>query len=343
MAERLALVGAGAIGQRHLRALEGTDTADIAAIVDPDPKSAGLAQRLGVPWFDDVGAMLRDVAPAGVIVATPTEHHLEPTLAALDAGCHVLVEKPITATVEEADHIVAAARDAGRAVLVGHQRRYYPRVHRARQILQGGDLGQLVTISGQWCVRKHDAYFEPDWRKRWQAGPVLTNLIHEIDYLRYMVGDVTSVTAETGNPVQGFEKEDVAAFVLRFSNGALGSFILSDQADSPWAWEFGTGENAICPPTGQNSIYFAGTRGALEFPNLKLWRSDDDAPSWMSQKAVQAIPTDPADAYIAQIDHFADVIAGRAAPRISAADGRDSLKVTLAVLESARLGQRVVI
>lgn len=343
MAERLALIGAGAIGRRHLRALDASSAVELAALVDPDPAAEDLAHSLGVPCYQDAAAMLDEVAPTGVIIATPTEHHLAPTLAALEAGCHVLVEKPITATVDEADRIVAAARAAGREVLVGHQRRYYPRVHRAREILRGGDIGQLVTVSGQWNVRKHNAYFETDWRKRWQAGPVLTNLIHEIDYLRYMVGDVTSVMAETGNPVQGYEKEDVAAFVLRFANGALGSFILSDQADSPWAWEFGTGENAICPPTGQNSIYFAGTEGALEFPNLRLWRSDGDAPSWMSQKTAHDIQTDPADAYIAQLEHFADVIAGRASPRVSAQDGRASLEVTLAVLDSARLGQRVVI
>lgn len=343
MAERLALIGAGAIGQRHLRALEGTRTAEVVALVDSNPAVGDIAQRINVPLFDDVRTMLDSVAPSGVIVATPTEHHLAPTLAALDAGCHVLVEKPITASVDEADRVVEAASAAGRHVLVGHQRRYYQSVHRAREILRDGTLGQLVAVSGQWCVRKHDSYYAPDWRKRWQAGPVLTNLIHEVDYLRYMVGEITAVSAEVGSPVQGFEKEDVAAFVLRFENGALGSFILSDQADSPWAWEFATGENAICPPTGQNCIRFAGTKGALDFPNLRLWQSDDAAPSWMSVKSATDVETEMTDAYIAQIDHFAQVIAGTASPRITAEDARATLRVTQAVLEAARSGRRVTV
>jgi predicted dehydrogenase len=88
---------------------------------------------------------------------------------------------------------------------------------------------------------KHDEYYDPDWREPWQAGPVLTNLIHEMDYLRYILCEVVSVQAETSRPIQDFEKKDATGFILRFANGALGAFVLSDHADSPWAWEFATG------------------------------------------------------------------------------------------------------
>ncbi len=341
MAERIALIGAGAIGKRHLDAISMSESAQLAAIADPCPGAAEIAARHGVRHYPDAGNMLRDITPSGVIIATPTEHHLEPALTALDAGCHLLIEKPIAATVTEAEEISRAAGERGLEVLVGHHRRYYPHVARAREIVVGGSLGQLVTVSGQWSVRKPDRYYAPDWRKRPPAGPVLTNLVHEIDYLRHVAGEIRSVTGLAGNPVQGFEKEDVAAFAIQFENGAVGAFVMSDQADSPWAWEMATGENPAYPRNGQNCITFSGTRGALEFPNLRLWTSDGEPASWVTPKSSRDLPLELGDAFIRQVEHFAEIIAGRAEPVISAADATGTLRVTLAVLESASCGSRI--
>ena len=340
MPERLALIGAGVIGQRHLKAIAATEAAEAVAIVDPVPETAALAEDLRLPWFSTVEEMLGDIAPAGVIVATPTEHHLQASLVALEAGCHLLVEKPITATLEEADTLIRSSEDKDLHVLVGHHRRYYQQVEKAREIIRGGTLGHLVTVSGQWSVRKPDSYYKPDWRKGWRAGPVLTNLIHEMDYLRYIVGEVTSVAALTGNPVQGFEKEDVAAFAFAFEGGALGAFVMSDQADGPWAWEMATGENPAFPKNGENCITFTGTKGALEFPNLRHWTSDG-LESWITPKVCQDHPLALGDAFVGQIEHFAEVIAGRTVPRITAADATESLRATLAVLDSAKTGRRI--
>ena len=340
MPEPLALVGAGMIGKRHLKAISETDAAQLVAIVDPMPNAAALAQEANVPHFEFAEDMLAATSPKGVIVATPTEHHLQPSLCALEAGCHLLVEKPITATLEEADAVIYASETRGLHVLVGHHRRYYPQVAAARDLVRGGTLGQLVTVSGQWSVRKPDPYYEPDWRKGWRAGPVLTNLIHEMDYMRFIVGEVEAVTALAGNPVQGFEKEDVTALALRFENGALGSFILSDQADSPWAWEMATGENPAFPKNGQNCLTFAGTKGALEFPNLRHWTSDG-LESWVTPKTARDMPFELGDAFVHQIEHFAELVRGDTAPRITAREATDTLKATLAVLQSAAEGRHI--
>lgn len=343
MAERIALVGAGVIGRRHLDAMAKTDAAELVAIVDPRPDAAAEAAARGVPFFTDLDEMLREVAPAGVIVATPTEAHFAAAAAALAAGRHLLIEKPVAATLDEARALVAKAEETGGRVLVGHHRRYYPHVEKARALIESGAIGRVVAVSGQWCVRKHDDYYREDWRRRWQAGPILTNLVHELDYLRHILGPVSAVQAEVSRDVQGFEKEDAAAIILRFASGALGAFALSDQADSPWAWEFATGENAAFPRSGENAIRFAGTEGALDFPNLRLWRSDGDAPSWLAPKRAEEFPMDLGDAFIRQIDHFADVIAGRAAPKVSASDAAATLEATLAVLEAGRTGARVTL
>lgn len=340
---KIALIGSGVIGQRHLQAIKQSNAVSLVGIADTDPAAEAIAHEFAVPWFSDGADMLAQTALDGVIIATPTEHHLKPTLSALDAGCHVLVEKPIMATVAEAEQVVAQSAACQRHVLVGHHRRYYEQVDRARQLISQGALGQLVAVSGQWNLRKHDAYYEPDWRKGWKAGPVLTNLIHEIDSLRYICGPVVSVCAETANCVQGFEKEDVAALVFKFASGALGSFILSDQTNSPWSWESATGENAAFPPSGQNAVRFMGTDGSLEFPNLVLWKHDPAPGDWTKKIAPQTIACEMADAYINQIEHFGRVTLGQEQPRITAADATDTLRVINAVFEAAKSGQRVML
>lgn len=338
---RIAIIGAGVIGKRHLAAIDACPDIDLAAICDPFPAAQDLADARGVAWHRDVGAMLAEETPDGVVVATPTEHHLDPALAALHAGVHVLVEKPITATLEEADRLVTLSGETGRHVLVGHHRRYYACVHEAREIVRNGGLGRLVGVSGQWTTRKADDYYAADWRKRQAAGPVLTNLIHEIDSLRYICGEIVSVCGLTSNAVQGFEKEDVAALVLEFASGALGTFLISDQAVSPWTWEFGTGENPAFPRSGQNSVRFMGTEAALDFPNLAVWRHSQTPGNWNHAIASEAMPQSLGDAFRDQMLHFADVIGGRCQPRIDAADAARTLRATIAIFEANRTGQKV--
>ncbi len=336
---RIGLVGAGVIGARHIGAIDQCDGVELVAIADPMATKA----QADVPLFMDTQAMLSQVKCDGVIVSTPTEHHLSPTLAALEAGAHVLVEKPICATVEEASQIVACCAETKRHVLVAHQRRYYPQVEQAREIIRDGLLGPLVAVSGQWTLRKHETYYDPDWRKKWQAGPIVTNLIHDMDAIRYICGEVHSVMAETGNPVFGWEKEDVAALTLRFESGALGSFILSDQTTSPWTWEMALGENISIPKTNQNAMRFMGRDASLEFPNLVLWKHEAPPHDWTQPLVSEALNFEAEDAYTVQMRHFAQVIRGEETPRIDAADAQRSLAATVAVMESARTGQRVIL
>ncbi|MEK9724333.1 MAG: Gfo/Idh/MocA family oxidoreductase, partial [Rhodospirillaceae bacterium] len=277
----------------------------------------------------------------GVIVSTPTAHHCQPVLAALDAGVPVLVEKPITATVADAERICAASARTGVPVLVGHQRRYYGFVAKAREIVRSGRIGRLVAVTGQWTSRKDEVYYEPDWRKQWEAGPILTNLIHEMDLLRFICGEVASLSADVSHAVRGWDKEDTAAMTLAFKDGALGTFVLSDQTASPWTFEFGTGESVLFPKSGQNSMRFMGTTGALEFPNLVLWHHGDETADWNHLIGPEPMPMALDDAYVLQIAHFAAVIAGEAAALIDAADATQTLLATLAVFEAAKTGRRV--
>lgn len=337
----IALVGAGVIGKRHLMALQQIDELELLGIADAAPSTGRLAAEYSVPFFETAEKLIDSLNPAGVIVATPTEHHFEPTAYALRNDAHVLVEKPIMATLDEAEKVIALSLEKNRHVLVGHQRRYYGLVKRAKEIIAQDSFGQLVAVSGQWNMRKHDSYYDPDWRKKWQAGPILTNLIHEMDLLRYIVGDIVSLSADIGHTVQGFEKEDCAAINLRFANGVLGSFIISDQTHSPWAWESATGENLHFPRTGENCIRFMGTSASLDFPNLRVWSTQGADPEWRNNlHAVNGeLPLE--DPYVEQLRHFAQVINGQHRPVVNARDATETLRAVLSVYKSADTGRRI--
>ncbi|MBM09851.1 MAG: oxidoreductase [Magnetovibrio sp.] len=338
---RLAIAGGGVIGRRHACAIEEVSCANLVAIADPAPSVKGLADELEVSLYNDIGDLLEVESVDGVIVSTPTSSHFLPTITALNFDCHVLVEKPFMSTRREADTVIEKESVSRGQVLVGHHRRYYALVDKAREIIQSGGLGQLVALSGQWTVRKNNEYYASDWRKEWQAGPVLTNLIHELDSLRYICGDIESISAEISHSIRNWEKEDSAAVVMRFANGALGTFVLSDQTSSPWAWEFATGETPFFPKSEQNTVRFMGTRGALDFPNLVVWHHGEEIPDWNHVMKPAEICIELNDAYVRQIEHFCAVIDGREVPVISAQDAAATLRATLAVFESARTGCRV--
>ena len=121
------------------------------------------------------------------------------------------------------------------------------------------DIGRLVGVSAIWALRKHDSYYDVPWRTRPGAGPVLTNLIHDVDSLRYICGEIAEVSAFSSSAVRGHAVEDTASVGLRFENGALGSILITDAGQSPWAWEVNSEENPDYPVTAVNSVFFTGT------------------------------------------------------------------------------------
>jgi predicted dehydrogenase len=340
---RIGLVGAGSIGARHNKAIDELAHIDLVAIADLSPAVAQLGTARNIPVFADADSMLSAVDVEAVIISTPTERHHADVMTALKHRKTVLVEKPITATMTEADELTRYAAAQGCKVLVGHQRRYYPCARTAREIIQSGRIGRLMAVSGQWTTRKDDEYYAPEWRRDNKAGPILTNLIHEIDILRFICGDITSVSAEITHHDQQFEKEDAVAISLKFANQAVGSFLLSDRTPSPWTWEMALGENAKFPKTGMNAIRFLGTRGALEFPNLVLWRHDQDTGDWHHEIRPEVIETPFIDAYIAQCEHLCAVARGLEDPIIDALNGSRSLDATLAAARAATDGTRITL
>lgn len=332
----LAVVGGGSIGLRHAtQALEAKGVR-LTAVVEPSDARRGTLADMGLP----VAAALADLPTEtrAVVVATPTQDHYPTARSALERGWSVLVEKPITATLDEGAKLCDAADAAGLPLFTGHHRRCHPFVAAAREMMPS--LGPLVAVQGLWSLRKHDSYFDVPWRRAPGAGPLLTNLSHEIDLLRYFAGEVTEVTAQTSTSARGLVIEDTAAITFRFSSNALGTFLISDAGASPWSFESATAENPDIAPTGEDPVRFIGTKGAMSFPSLTLWSGAKD---WRSAQTVtpgrvfQRI-----DPIRVQLERFARVVEGEPDGLLATGrDGLSTLAATLATLEAAETGRSV--
>lgn len=179
------------------------------------------------------------------------------------------------------------------------------------------------------------------WRREPGGGPVLINLIHEIDMLRFLCGEVTQVQAVSSNAARGFAVEDTAAAVLRFENGALGTVLLSDTAATPWCWDFCAGEQDQYPRQDVSALFIAGTQGSLSLPDLSLWRYAGEG-HWHQPIVREQSTALKADPYSRQLQHFAAVIRGEEAPLCSALDGLRTLQTTRALLDAAASGSSVM-
>lgn len=338
----VALVGAGVIGKAHAALLAALPPEEgrLVAIADPGPGAAGLAESLRVPRFDGIEAMLDEARPDAAIIATPNHLHVPHARACIARGVPVLVEKPLAEDLPGALAIADEAERAGVPLLVGHFRRHNPVVRRARELVREGRLGRLVSVSADSMVLKPDGYFDTAWRREPGGGPVLINLVHDIDALRFLCGEIETVQAMTAGAARGFPVEDTAAVLLRFEGGALATLCLSDAVPSPWCWDQTAGENPNFVRHPGNAYRICGTEASLELPGLALWRYPGER-GWHKAMVREALDVAPRDPLEAQLRHFLRVARREEAPLVSAVDGARTLAATLAVHRSAATGSPV--
>jgi predicted dehydrogenase len=341
---RLAIAGAGVIGRAHAERIAAMPGCELVALADPSAGAARLAQDMGVPLVATLGEMLVSHRPDGVILATPNALHVPGALECIGGGVPVLVEKPVADRLADARRLTEAVEVSGVPVLVGHHRRHSAVLERSRALIASSALGRIVSVVASATFHKPDAYFaDAPWRRQAGGGPILINLVHEIDNLRTLVGEIVEVQALASNAARGFEVEDTVAINLRFANGALGIFMLSDAAASPRSWEQTSGENkAYDHHADQDCYVIAGTRGSLQVPTLRQYVYEG-ASSWFEPLLASQHPLPEADPLVRQLAHFLAVLRREAAPRVTVRDATRTLEVTLAVAEAARSGQRVAL
>lgn len=336
----LCIIGAGAIGRRHIEVANASSAIRLTAVVEPDAHLRETLTQAGLPMVADIGAVPADTRAA--IIATPTPDHRKSALACLARGWAVIVEKPTAATLDDARKMVAEAQTRGVPIFTGHHRRCHPFSIAARDALT--DIGDLVGVQGLWSLRKHDSYYHADWRRQPGAGPLLTNLTHEIDLLRFFVGEMTGASALLSSARRGFVIEDTASVAFRFENGALGSFLVSDAGASPWSFEAASHENPSIAGSDEDYLRIVGTEGALAFPSLTRWgRSAPGEIEWSRPlRRHDGQRFDRIDPLLAQIERFAAVVAGGADDVLcTGEDGIKAMQMTLAAALSGHTGRPV--
>jgi predicted dehydrogenase len=337
---KIAVIGLGLGGKNHIRSLASNDGVKLEAIVAPDSaKNSLIARHKNVPIFTTIEECLSRCNIDGVIIASPNRLHAEQANACIEAKIPVLIEKPITSSVEQALELVNMVEKVGAKVLIGHHRAHNPILRVAREAINEGRLGKLVTVMGSAQFHKPAHYFvDGPWRKEIGGGPILINLIHEIDNLRRLVGEIKAVQAITSNLTRSFDVEDTAAIIFVFENGALGTFILSDVASTSRSWEQTSGENSSYPGYQDEDCYLiSGTNGSLGVPTMLLkYYPEGIDPSWWTPFAEEVLKAPRSDPLDCQLKHFIDVIKGDVDPLVTARDGYRNLLITEAIRESAR-------
>jgi len=331
---KVAVIGAGAIGRMHVNVAMGHGEVCLAAIADPTDEARALAQACGVPWHADYRDMLETAHPQAAIVATPNATHAAIGIHCMEHGVPVLVEKPIADTVEDAASLCATARRTGLPLMVGHHRRHNPIMREARRMIGEGLLGTPLAATVMATFLKPDAYFDVPWRRRPGGGPILINLIHDIDMLRVLLGEIEHLQALRSNLARGFDIEDTACVMLRFRSGALGTITLSDAATAPWNWDLAAGEAEHYPRQHVDTHFITGTHGSLTLPGLNLWTYRGRR-GWHDPLTQERTALHRGDPYAEQLRHLRAVVDGREEPLCSGEDAMRTLEATLAVHASA--------
>jgi UDP-N-acetyl-2-amino-2-deoxyglucuronate dehydrogenase len=336
---KFCLLGCGRIAKRHSELLGGgvIDGAELAGVCDIVPEKAQrIGEQFGVPWFTDMHQMMREVAPDVVTILTESGNHARHTLELAPYGAHLLVEKPMALTLEDADAMIAACDAAGIKLFVVKQNRFNVPVVKLRQAIDSGRFGKLAmgTVRVRWC-RPQSYYDQDSWRGTWAYdGGILTNQAsHHIDLLEWMMGDVVKVSAMSATRLVKMEAEDTAAVILTFANGALG-IIEATGATRPKDLE---GSISILGEGGSVVI------GGFAVNRLETWQFVDPLPE--DDSVIQNYSVNPPNVYgfghQAYYEHVIDVISNGGPQLVDGMEGRRSLELISAIYESIETGREV--
>lgn len=336
---KIALVGCGRISKRHAELLGNGQVvgALLVAVCDiVEERAASIAEHFNVPGFTDMHRMMRDVDVDVVAVLTESGYHAAHVKELAAYGKHIIVEKPMALTLDDADDMIRACERARIKLFVVKQNRFNVPVVKLREALERGRFGKLVlgTVRVRWC--RTQAYYDQDaWRGTWALdGGVLTNQAsHHVDLLEWMMGEVDSVLALSSTALVNIEAEDTAVVILRFRNGALGCIEAT---------------TAVRPKDLEGSISILGEKGSVEIGGfavneMKVWNfteaAADDA-GVMEQYSVNP-PNVYGFGHQAYYDHVVDCIANNKQHLVDGIEGRKSLELINAIYESIETGREV--
>ena len=335
----IALVGCGRIARRHAELLaHGKITgARLGAVCDTQQeRSKSFGATFGVPAFCDMQEMMAKVPLDVVSVLTPSGLHARHVMQLAPHGKHIVVEKPMALTLDDADAMIEACARHDARLFVVKQNRFNRPVVKLREALVAGRFGKLVlgTVRVRWC-RRQDYYDQDAWRGTWALdGGVLANQAsHHVDLLDWALGPVESVFAKSATALVNIEAEDTAVVVLKFRSGALGIIEAT---------------TAARPRDLEGSISILGEKGVVEIGGfavneLKTWEFDPPLPG--DEDVIASHSVNPPNVYgfghQAFYDHVVDCIRNDRPQLIDGLEGRKSLELISAIYESIETAREV--
>lgn len=338
--ERLhfALIGCGKIARRHAEILSQMEGVHLAAVCDvAEDRARSFGERYGARWYNNYNNMLeKDKTIQVVNVLTPSGLHARNVLDIVEHGKHVVVEKPMALTLDDADEMIDKCSKNGVKLFVVKQNRYNLPVKKMREAIEEDRFGKLVlgSVRVRWC-RRQDYYDSEPWRGSWAMdGGVLTNQAsHHIDLLTWMMGDIESVMAKTATRLVNIETEDTGAVIIKFRSGALGIIEAT---------------TATRPIDLEGSISIMGERGVVEIGGfavneMKLWKFEDTRPE--DEEVLDKYRQNPHDLYgfghREYLKEVVDSIVNGKEAFVDGVEGRKSLELVNAIYESVETGREV--
>ena len=339
----ISIVGTGLMGLQHIKAISKSKKANLHSIVDISDNAKKLSNKHKIPLYSDVSSLLKSNQLDAVIVATPNQLHEKHTISFLKKKIPVLLEKPISDNIKSAKKIIISSKKNKTPLLIGYHRRHNAIVSKVKTIIRSGKLGNIVSANVLCWLYKHKEYFKETWRTSRGGGPLGINLVHDIDMICYLLGSIRYVQAFTTNRTRKYKVEDTATVSLIFESGALCTLNISDTIVAPWSYELTAGENPAYPVTNQSAYMIGGTKGSIQFPNLKYWFYKKERSWWNKIFLKSDIKKKDDNTLVNQIDHFSDVVLKKVKPKVNGNDGLNSLKIFAAITKSAKTGKKIKI
>lgn len=339
MTRGIGIVGTGAIALKHAQAIEELDGATLLGLFNPNPQSAETARsRFSAPVFTDMEEFLGIDGLDIVCICTPSGMHLEPGLAAAQAGKHLMVEKPLEINTARADKLIEAAAQNGVELAVIFQNRFSPDYQKLKAAVETGVFGRLLMGNAYVNWFRNSAYYSTStWKGTLKAdggGALINQGIHTIDLLLDLMGDVKSVYGQVQTTLYPIEGEDLGAALVNFQNGALGNI---------------TSATALYPGYPERIEVF-GTEGSaiLEGGRLIAWNVRNQPPLELGVGQVQGSGSSDPNAigiqlHLDQWRLFLDSLNSKQEVVVDGYTARKSVELICAIYESSRRGERLTL
>ncbi len=344
------IIGCGKVAHLHARALINAENSEFRAVFSRSAeKGSRFAAGYDVSSYTSVEEMIHREKLDVVVVCTPHPFHREPAIKAMDAGAHVLVEKPLASTLQDCDEMIAASVRTGKTLGVVSQRRFYSPCIRMHEAISQGRIGTpalgTVLMLG-W--RDQDYYRSDEWRGTWEfeGGGVLVNQApHQLDLLQWFMGgeieELYGIRKNINHPY--IEVEDTAVAVLRFSNGGVGNIVVSN-SQKPGIFGkvhiHGSNGASLGVQTDGGAMFIAGMSGILEPPVNDLWTipgQEKMLDAWVKEDSDEFTSIDATEYYIRkQNEEFIDAVINGRDPLVTAMEGRKTVEIFTAIYRSQR-------